>query len=185
MIDGWGWNAHALCFELGRFVVEKHLLSQVGFFFFLWWLSPFAEVEAGRPVELLPRARKDRVPGAAGLAPGEPGRVSGETGRRWGGSLSVTEAKPGGSLGVCLSVWTASRGMRVPWGASNTFSRKVFLACLVLFPAFPVQWCAPEGWGLRPTKTSFRRRQWHPTPVLLPGKSHGRRSLEGCSPWGR
>ena len=29
------------------------------------------------------------------------------------------------------------------------------------------------------------RRQWHPTPVLLPGKSHGRRSLEGCSPWGR
>ena len=30
-----------------------------------------------------------------------------------------------------------------------------------------------------------RRRQWHPTPVLLPGKSDGRRSLEGCSPWGR
>ena len=29
------------------------------------------------------------------------------------------------------------------------------------------------------------RRQWHPTPVLLPGKSHGWRSLEGCSPWGR
>ena len=29
-----------------------------------------------------------------------------------------------------------------------------------------------------------RRRQWHPTPVLLPGKSYGRRSLEGCSPWG-
>ena len=31
----------------------------------------------------------------------------------------------------------------------------------------------------------FRRRQWHPTPVLLLGKSYGRRSLEGCSPWGR
>ena len=29
------------------------------------------------------------------------------------------------------------------------------------------------------------RRHWHPTPVLLPGKSHGWRSLEGCSPWGR
>ena len=27
------------------------------------------------------------------------------------------------------------------------------------------------------------RRQWQPTPVLLPGKSHGRRSLVGCSPW--
>ena len=30
-----------------------------------------------------------------------------------------------------------------------------------------------------------RRRQWHPTPVLLPGKSHGWRRLVGCSPWGR
>ena len=29
-----------------------------------------------------------------------------------------------------------------------------------------------------------RRRQWQPTPVLLPGKSHGRRGLVGCSPWG-
>ena len=29
------------------------------------------------------------------------------------------------------------------------------------------------------------RRQWHPTPVLLPGKSHGWRSLVGCRPWGR
>ena len=25
---------------------------------------------------------------------------------------------------------------------------------------------------------------WQPTPVLLPGKSHGGRSLVGCSPWG-
>ena len=29
------------------------------------------------------------------------------------------------------------------------------------------------------------RRQWHPTPVLLPGKSHGWRGLVGCTPWGR
>ena len=29
-----------------------------------------------------------------------------------------------------------------------------------------------------------QRRQWHPTPELLPGKSHGWRSLVGCSPWG-
>ena len=29
------------------------------------------------------------------------------------------------------------------------------------------------------------RRQWRPTPVHLPGKSHGRRSLVGCSPGGR
>jgi len=30
-----------------------------------------------------------------------------------------------------------------------------------------------------------QRRQWHLTPVLLPGKSHGWRSLVGYSPWGR
>ena len=30
-----------------------------------------------------------------------------------------------------------------------------------------------------------QRRQCHPTPVLLPGKYHGWRSLVGCSPWGR
>ena len=34
-------------------------------------------------------------------------------------------------------------------------------------------------------KHIYWRRQWHPTPVLLPGKSHGRRSLVGYSPWGR
>ena len=32
---------------------------------------------------------------------------------------------------------------------------------------------------------NFRRRQWQATPVLLPRKSHGRRSLVGYSPWGR
>ena len=29
------------------------------------------------------------------------------------------------------------------------------------------------------------RRAWQPTPVFLPGESHGQRSLAGCSPWGR
>ena len=31
----------------------------------------------------------------------------------------------------------------------------------------------------------YWRRQWHPTPALLLGKSYGQRSLVGCSPWGR
>jgi len=39
-------------------------------------------------------------------------------------------------------------------------------------------------WKLYLYYTAWRRR-WQPTPVLLPGKSHGRRSLVGCSPWGR
>ena len=30
----------------------------------------------------------------------------------------------------------------------------------------------------------LQRRQWQPTPVLLPGKSHGQRSLVGYNPWG-
>ena len=29
------------------------------------------------------------------------------------------------------------------------------------------------------------RREWQPTPVSLPGESHGQRSLLGCSPWSR
>ena len=36
-----------------------------------------------------------------------------------------------------------------------------------LFEAFNIRW------------------QWHPTPALLPGESHGRGILVGCSPWGR
>ena len=36
------------------------------------------------------------------------------------------------------------------------------------------------AWG----KYRLRRRQWQPSPVLLPGKSHGWRSLVGCSLWG-
>ena len=28
------------------------------------------------------------------------------------------------------------------------------------------------------------RRAWQPTPVFLPGESHGERSLAGYSPWG-
>ena len=36
----------------------------------------------------------------------------------------------------------------------------------------------------RVAKGTIWRRQWHPTPVLLPGKYHGQRSLVGYSPWG-
>ena len=39
--------------------------------------------------------------------------------------------------------------------------------------------------GIHRLYGSSWRRQWHPTPVLSPGKSHGQRTLVGCSPWGR
>ena len=49
-----------------------------------------------------------------------------------------------------------------------------------------------DSWGRQESDTTERlnwterqrRRQWQPTPVLLPGGSYGRRSLVGCSPWG-
>ena len=43
-------------------------------------------------------------------------------------------------------------------------------------------WDIENIWG---TLIYEWRRQWHPTPILLPGKSHGWRSLVGCGPWGR
>ena len=49
----------------------------------------------------------------------------------------------------------------------NWNNLQLILVCLIFF-CFICTW----------------RRQWHPTPVLLLGKSHGRRSLLGCSPWG-
>ena len=44
--------------------------------------------------------------------------------------------------------------------------------------------CPRLSSGLMDTRFIQRRRQWHPTPVLLPGKSHRWRSLVGCSPRG-
>ena len=38
--------------------------------------------------------------------------------------------------------------------------------------------------GLGGVRKVWWRRRWHSTPVLLPGKFHGQRSLVGCSPWG-
>ena len=46
------------------------------------------------------------------------------------------------------------------------------------------QWNHTEVLSEDRSVVDYRRRRWHPTPVLLPGKSHGRRSLVGCSPWG-
>ena len=43
-------------------------------------------------------------------------------------------------------------------------------------------WWGPGWWLLYLLYVHGRRRQWHPTPVLLPRKSHGWRSLVGCSP---
>ena len=46
------------------------------------------------------------------------------------------------------------------------------------------QQCEEAGQEIRRACTTSLRRQWQPTPALLPGKSHEWRSLVGCSPWG-
>ena len=49
--------------------------------------------------------------------------------------------------------------------------------------ALRIRW--PKYWSFSINPSNEWRRQWQPAPVLLPGKSHGQRSLVGCSPWGR
>ena len=43
--------------------------------------------------------------------------------------------------------------------------------------------CNAGDLGLEPRKILLRR-EWQPTPVFLPGESHGQRSLVGYNPWG-
>ena len=43
--------------------------------------------------------------------------------------------------------------------------------------------CEPKKAHCR--RIEYWRRKWQPTPVFLPGESHGQRSLVGYSPWGR
>ena len=57
---------------------------------------------------------------------------------------------------------------------------------LCLFWISPLTFPSDCSWeSLSTSKLGLWRRQWHPTLVLLPGKFHGCRSLEGCSLWGR
>ena len=69
-------------------------------------------------------------------------------------------------------VWV---GLWLPF--STVLQALTSVVCLLhlrtVFPWKEKNGCLPPG---------IRRRQWHPTPVLLPGKSHAQRSLVGCSP---
>ena len=84
-------------------------------------------------------------------------------------------------------LWTVARQATLSMG----FSRQEYWSGLpCLSPGDrpdpgmePASFSSPTGAGK--FFTTSATWQWHPTPVLLPGKSHGRRSLVGCSPWGR
>ena len=68
--------------------------------------------------------------------------------------------------------------------ASLYKSGKTETSCSIIFYFLSTVSCPQNNWPDQYTNKK-RRRRWHPTPVLLPGKSHGWRSLVGCSPWGR
>ena len=97
---------------------------------------------------------------------------------------------PGESQG-----WGSLVGCRL-WGRTESDTTEVtqqqqqHAACMTQrVKRLPARW---KTWvrSLRPRFDPWVRqipwrRKWQPTPVLLPGKSHGQRSLVGCSPWGR
>ena len=81
----------------------------------------------------------------------------------------------------CVTCW----GCTTRWSV-RALSAWAFPVTAVTGVLAPTSETAHAGATIFMNLAAFtRRRQWHPTPVLLPGKSHGWRSLVGCSPWGR
>ena len=72
-------------------------------------------------------------------------------------------------------------------GMKKKYCIYLLFICLFKYPC--TCFCAIyylNAWQNLPfNNMGLQRRQWHSTPVLLPGISHGWRNLEGCSPWGR
>ena len=50
--------------------------------------------------------------------------------------------------------------------------------------AIQLAWCQGDAGSIRVQKIPWSSK-WQPAPIVLPGKSHGQRSLASCSPWGR
>ena len=86
-------------------------------------------------------------------------------------------------LSICCTTQYVHQKIIVP---TSKFVKKVdlLLSGLIAYTQkIPHKFCAMEFY----VSSIYSREdnEWHPTPVLLPGKSHGWRSLVGCSPWGR
>ena len=72
--------------------------------------------------------------------------------------------------------WLSARPQMLPGDfTANQLRLQATSPCPPVLPAQAVE----EGL-LITSSQCLRRRQWHPTSVLLPGKSHGWRSLVGC-----
>ena len=70
-------------------------------------------------------------------------------------------------------------------GQSMEYTAKLDMASINRTPGFMLIRGWGMGKGIHMVRARLWRRRWHPTPALLPGKSHGWRSLVGRSPWGR
>ena len=84
--------------------------------------------------------------------------------------------KPLSRVRLLATPWTAAHQAPPPMGFSRYWSE---VPSLYMYYAFFF-----SSSDLRPFLFCYQRKQWQPTPVLLPGKSRGWRSLAGCSPWG-
>ena len=89
------------------------------------------------------------------------------------GSPSSSGHSP--SMLILLVLW-----LTAPTWRSDAAQDANGLSLILLTRPVRVSCNMKECWSL----AWLWRRRWHPTPVLLPGKSHGWRSLVGCSPWG-
>ena len=87
---------------------------------------------------------------------------------------------------VCSQTQTSSLNLRFSWGQSWTHMKRESITFVRTQESLQgnLLYCPGEK-RLANGRAGGRRRQWHPTPVLLPRKSYGQRSLVGCSPWGR
>ena len=97
-----------------------------------------------------------------------------------------------------FNLWWSKRGIKES-KIDLIYSEKEIYLCIGLCPVclwtnvyvYVASWRTPLGVRqfivqlhlCKIYEVEVQRRQWQPTSVLLPGKSHGRRSLVGCSPW--
>ena len=76
--------------------------------------------------------------------------------------------------------WRIS-GLYSPWGHQESdMTERLSFSFFTIYLSF-----SNPTYLIKNEYTDSWRKQWHPTPGLLPGKSHGLRSLVGCSLWGR
>ena len=78
------------------------------------------------------------------------------------------------TLSFCLSLHSQSSGAsHCPMGPCRQVAQRQRICLQCRRPGFD-PWVRKMPW----------RRKWQPTPVFLPGESHGQKSLMDCSPWG-